>query len=202
MTTRPPSTSDAWPDRAAAPYGPSALASRYQRLASASRLTNVTERRRGWAWPRCSVVALRSVGPVPGDGSLYCVAVRGGLQVAEGGFELAGVDDEGRADRDRLPGCLSDHVEELLGGERPGRWQMPDLPVCFPAIRENQQPAGDVRQVVEGVRLVKTPGPLRLLSGEDPPEDRLACGRAGSVRAVIVRSSSDRDPRPAVAVRG
>src|SRR5215469_6697670 len=91
------------------------------------------------AFEQATIPSERSVGPVPGDGSLYCVAVRGGLQVAEGGFELAGVDDEGRAelvgglahlaqqrrgdtrdreqrgggdarpDRDRLPGCLSDH---------------------------------------------------------------------------------------------
>jgi hypothetical protein len=51
------------------------------------------------------------------------------------------------------------------------------------------------------VRLVETPGPLRLLSGQDPPEHRLARGRAGAARAVIVGSAPDHDPRPAVAVR-
>ena len=54
-------------------------------------------------------------------------------------------------DRHRLPGSGADQVEELLGGQRPGCWQMPDLTVCLPAISQNQQPAGDVRQVMEGV---------------------------------------------------
>ena len=106
------------------------------------------------------------------------------------------------AGRYRLPGGFGDHVEELLGGERPSRWKMPDLPVGFPPVSQNQQPAGDVRQVVEGVRLVETPGPLRLLSGQDPPEHRLARGRAGAARAVIVGGAPDHDPRPTVAVRG
>jgi hypothetical protein len=70
-----------------------------------------------------------------------------------------------RADRDRLPGGLGDHVEELLGGQRPGGWQVPDLPVGLLAVGQDQQPAGDVGQEVEGVRLVGPPGPLRLLSG-------------------------------------
>src|SRR5689334_2350432 len=41
---------------------------------------------------------LRSAGPVPGDGLLDRVVVRGGFQVAEGGFEFAGVDDKRRAE--------------------------------------------------------------------------------------------------------
>jgi hypothetical protein len=105
-------------------------------------------------------------------------------------------------DRYRLSGGLGDHVEELLGGQRRSRWKMPDLPVCFPPVSENQQSAGDVRQVMEGVRLVETSGPLRLLSGQDPPEHRLASGRAGPVRAVIVRSSPYHNPCLAVSVRG
>jgi hypothetical protein len=39
---------------------------------------------------------LRSAGPVPADSALHRVAVRGGLEGAEGGFELAGVDHKGR----------------------------------------------------------------------------------------------------------
>jgi hypothetical protein len=39
---------------------------------------------------------LPSPGPVPGDGPRHRIAVRGGLEVAEGGFEFAGVDDERR----------------------------------------------------------------------------------------------------------
>jgi hypothetical protein len=105
-------------------------------------------------------------------------------------------------DRYRLPGGLGDHVKELLGGQRRCRWKMPDLPVCFPPVSEKQQPAGDVGQVVEGVRLVQTPGPLRLLSGQDPPEHRLARGRADPVRAVIVRGPPDHHLGLAVAVRG
>jgi hypothetical protein len=87
--------------------------------------------------------------------------VRCGLEAAEGGVEFAGVDHERRLelvgrlahlpkqrrehargreqrragdaglDRHRPPGALCDHVEELLPGERLGRWQMPDLPVGF-----------------------------------------------------------------------
>src|SRR5215469_7587562 len=79
---------------------------------------------------------------------------------------------------------------------------MPDLPVSFPPVSENQQAAGDVGQVMEGVRLVETSGPLRLVSGQDPPEHRLPGGRAGPVRAEVVRSSPDHYPCLAVSVRG
>src|SRR5215471_16449079 len=55
------------------------------------------------------VPGLWSAGSVPGDGLLYGVAVRGGLKVAEGGFEFAGIDDEGRAE---LVGGLAHLAEQ------------------------------------------------------------------------------------------
>jgi hypothetical protein len=57
-------------------------------------------------------------------------------------------------DGHRPPGGLRDHVEELLRGERLGRWQMPDLPVGLPVIGQDQQPAGDVREELKGMQLV------------------------------------------------
>src|SRR6516164_6012233 len=54
---------------------------------------------------------------------------------------------------------------------------------------------------MEGMRLVEPPGPLWLLSGQDPPEYRFARDRAGAMRPVIVGGPPDRDPRLAVAVR-
>jgi hypothetical protein len=82
-----------------------------------------------------------------------------------------------------------------------GRGQVPDLPLGLPVIGQDQQPAGDVGQEMEGMRLVEPPGPLRLFSGQDPAEHRLPCDRAGAMWPVIVRSPPDRDPSPAVAVR-
>jgi hypothetical protein len=41
---------------------------------------------------------LRLAGLIPGDGLLHRGVVRGGLEAAEGGLELAGVNDERRAD--------------------------------------------------------------------------------------------------------
>ena len=70
----------------------------------------------------------------------------------------------------RPPCGLRDHIEELLRGQRPGRGQMPDLPVGFLVIGQDQQPAGDVGQEMEGMRLVEPPGPPRLLPGQDPAE--------------------------------
>src|SRR5262245_29893163 len=173
----------------------------------------------------------RSAGAVPPDGLLYRVAVLGELKAAEGGVEFAGVDHERRpelvgrlthlpkqrgerardreqhragdagVDWHRPSGGPCDHVEELLRGEWLGRWQVPDLPVGFVVIGEDQQTAGDVGQELEGVRLVEPPCPLRLLPGQDPPEHRLSGSRASAMRPVIVRGSTDRDPCPAVAVR-
>jgi hypothetical protein len=85
-------------------------------------------------------------------------------------------------DRNRLPGGGGDHVEELLGTQRRGRRKMPDLPVGIPPVSKHQQPARDVRQEMEGMRLVETAGPLGLVPGQDPPEYRLARRRAGPVR--------------------
>jgi hypothetical protein len=45
--------------------------------------------------------------------------------------------DDGGFDGARLAGRLRDEVEELLGGERLGRGQVPDLPVCFGATGED-----------------------------------------------------------------
>src|SRR5260370_39943805 len=67
---------------------------------------------RGW-WLRQPKLALLcrgglwSAGSVPGDGLLHRVAVRGGLEAAEGGFEFGGVDDEGRAELGGRPGPLA-----------------------------------------------------------------------------------------------
>jgi hypothetical protein len=85
-----------------------------------------------------------------------------------------------------LPGSLGDRVEELLGGERLGSWQVPDLPVGCRAIGQQQQPAGDVRQEAEGVRLVGLACPRWLLASQDAPEQRLARRRARATRTVIV----------------
>src|SRR5690349_9712323 len=65
------------------------------------------QRSRNWRWPCCGGV--RSAGPVPGDGLPHGVEVRSGLELAEGGFELAGVDDEGRAE---LVGRLAHLAEQ------------------------------------------------------------------------------------------
>jgi hypothetical protein len=43
-------------------------------------------------------------------------------------------------------------------------------------ISQDQQPASDVRQEMEGARLVEPPGPLRLLAGQDSPEHCLPSG--------------------------
>src|SRR5437762_2986324 len=87
-----------------------------------------------------------------------------------------------------------------VSGGAAGRCQT--CPSASRRSARNQQSAGDVRQVVEGVRLVETSGPLRLLSGQDPPEHRLARSRAGPVRAVIVRNPPYHHPCLAVSVRG
>ena len=95
--------------------------------------------------------------------------------MAEGDFEFAGVDDEGRAelvsrlahlpkqrgedsrnrqqrwtsdagvDGHRLPNGCGNHVEQLLRGQRPRRGEMPDLSIGFLPVSESQQPAGDIR---------------------------------------------------------
>ena len=74
-------------------------------------------------------VACRSAGAVPGEGPLDRVVVRGGFEVAEGGLELGGVDDEGRAE---LVGRLA-HLPEQGREDARGSLARTELRPCATA---------------------------------------------------------------------
>jgi hypothetical protein len=151
------------------------------------------QRHSGW-------LLCRSAGLVPRYGLRNRLPVRRRLEVTERGLEFGRVEDERRAelvgglphfaeqrredagDREQrrsqnsgfgrrwLSRRLRDDVEELLRGEWLGRWQVPDLPVGFGVGGEDYQAAGDVGQVVEGVRLIELPRPLGSLSRQMRPK--------------------------------
>ena len=94
--------------------------------------------------------------------------------------------------RDHSKNCCAVSGSRLAGARLARR---------LPVIGQDQQPAGDIGEELKGMRLVEPPGRLRPLSGQDPPEHRVARDRASAMRPVVVRGSTDHDPRPAIAVR-
>lgn len=129
--------------------------------------------------------AARSAGPVPGNGPPYRVAVPGRVQVAEGGCEVAGADDEGHAE---LAGRLAHLPQQRREGVRDrqqcragdacvGRHRPPGRPRRRTAARAAARQPG--RCPVPGCATVHRGGP--------PPALHSRLAQAGRRRAGPLR---------------